>query len=194
MFVFYNGGVKKASTGSKAQIKQLNAQLAQAQAELVLVNKAAGIDDYITVKLHKNQARFERIKKSGEPDRSLGHYFMQLDITAKTETVYIPLSIATGKKPAGFMYQVEGTAESSVVSTDITCRGEGVNQVTLGTIVYVKIPALKTASFRILMDIRGSQSKVYEFFIYRINYKRNVTDARYGQYLKVIHSDRLKFS
>lgn len=181
----------KAST---KQLKELNAQLKVLQAELLVVNKAAGINDYLTVKRTLNQSRFEKIKKKGEPDKAVGHYLLMLEVTAKTDTVFIPLSIASGKKQTGFIYQIEGTGDSSIATAKVKCRGEGITQVTLGTIVYAKIPPLKTAEFNIQISIRGKMGKVYKFLIHRINYKMAATDTRYRQYSKEIPSDTLKFS
>lgn len=183
------------TTKANAQVlKTLNAQLKVLQAELAVANKAAGVDDYLEVKRTKSDSRFERVRKKDEPDKAVGHYLLKLDITAKAQTVYIPLSIASGKKQTGFIYQIEGTGESSIVTAQVKSRGEGITQVTLGTIVYAKIPPQKTAEFTIQVEIRGRVGKVYKFLIHRINYKLAVTDARYNQYLKEIPSDTLKFS
>jgi hypothetical protein len=186
--------MKKSSSQPTKQINNLTKEVSKLQAELAMVLKANGVDEYIAVKLHKNQARFERTKRKGEPDTAAGHYLMTLDITAKKQTVYVPLSIASGKKPTGFSYQIEGTGEGMIARADVECRGEGVTQVTLGTIVYAKIPTGKVGTFRIMVTIRGKLGKLYKLFIYRINYKLLVTDVRYQQYLKEIHSKSIKFS
>ena len=184
----------KTTKGNAQELRTLNAQLKVLQAELAVANKAAGVDDYLSVKRTKNDSRFERVRKKDEPDKAVGHYYVKLDITAKAQTVYIPLSIASGKKQTGFIYQIEGTGDSSIVTAQVKSRGEEVTQVTLGTIVYAKIPPQKTAEFTIQVEIRGRVGKVYKFIIHRINYKLAVTDARYNQYLQGIPSDTLKFS
>lgn len=184
-----NTGVTKA-----AQIKKLQAELTKLQTQLTKAYAEAGVDPYIAIKVKKNQSRFERVRVKGASDRGVGHYFMVVDITAKKETVYIPLSIASGKKPTGFGYQIEGTAEGTIVTASVTCQGGEITQVTLGTLTYAKIPAGNVATFQIQIEIRGSIGKVYTLRIYRLNYKLHVTDARYHQYLKEIPSDRLKFS
>ena len=92
------------------------------------------------------------------------------------------------------MYQIEGTGQSSISKTEIKVRGEGVSQVTVGTLVYAKIPAGKTALFEIQATIRGKISKVYKIVITRLNYKLKLSELRYEQYLKEIHSDSVKFS
>ncbi len=184
----------KTSIQSKKLLKDLTGQLKQLQDELTIVNKAEGKDDYITVKVKKDQARFERVKVEGSKDKALGNYLIVIEITSKQAPVLIPLSIASSQKPTGFMYQIEGTGEGSVSKADVTVRGDGVTLVTVGTLVYAKIPATKTATFRIQATIRGKLGKSYKIIINRINYKLALTDARYQQYLKPIVSDSVKFS
>jgi len=186
--------MEKRVPTKKQQLKVLNDRIDVLQTELRKQNKAAGIDDYVIVKRTKNQSRFERIRMRGESDRAFGHYFMVLEITARKDSVFIPLSIASGKKPAGFMYQIEGTGEGAIKNAKVTVRGEGVTQVTLGTIVFAKIPPGLTADFTIQAAVRGKTGKIYKLIIHRINYKLHVTDARYRDYIKEIHSDSLKFS
>ena len=186
--------MEKLSATNKKSLKDLQAKLKVFQAELVEVNKREGKDAYIGVKVKNNQGRFARIKKKDVEAKDEGKFFLALDITAKEAVVYIPLSVASGKKTAGFMYQIEGTAEGKIVTTDIKVRGDGVTQVTVGTLLYAKVPARKTASFEIRATIRGQYGKVYKLVFTRLNYKLNLTDARYQQYLKEIHSDSVKFS
>jgi hypothetical protein len=180
---------------SKAKVlKELNTKLQTLQGELTNVQKAAGIDSNISVKVKKDQARFERIKKKGEPDKGVGHFLIMVDITAKSGTILVPLSIASGKKPTGFIYQIEGTGEGMIANADVTVRGEGVTQLTVGTLLYAKIPQGSTATFRIQSTIRGKIGKTYKITITRINYKLTQTDPRYQQYIKEIVSDSVKFS
>lgn len=186
--------MKKISGDNKKLLKELNAELKTLQAKLVQANKLEGKDAYIDVKVKKNQARFEKIKQKDADDKAVGKFYVEIDITAKEENIFIPISIASGKKTAGFMYQIEGTAPGSIATADIRVRGEGVTQVTLGTLLYAKIPAGKTASFEIRATTRGKMGKVYKIVFTRLNYKLNLTDARYQQYLKVIHSESVKFS
>lgn len=182
------------TSSNKVVLKELSSQLKKLQDELVDVHKLEGVDSYITVKVKKDQARFERVKVKDEKDKAFGEFFMMVEITTKKDIVFIPLSIASGKKPTGFMYQIEGTAEGVITTANVTVRGEGVTQVTLGTLLYAKIPAGKTAAFRIQATIRGKFGKTYEIVINRINYRLSLTDARYQQYLKPILSDRVKLS
>lgn len=183
----------KTLADKKKLLKELNVELKRLQAKLLEANKLEGKDPYIEVKVKKNQARFQRIKQKGVEDKAVGKFYLEIDITAKQQAVFILLSVASGKKVAGFMYQIEGTAEGQIATTEIKTRGEGVSQVTLGTLLYAKIPANKTASFQIQATIRGKFGKVYKIVFTRLNYKLNLTDARYERYLKEIPSDSVKF-
>ena len=186
--------MKKVLDDNKKLLKELNAKLQGLQAELVEANKLEGKDAFIEVQVKKNQARFERVKKKGVADKAIGKFFIEIDITAKQQTVFIPVSVATGKKTAGFMYQIEGTAEGTIATTGIKIRGDGVLQVTLGTLHYAKIPTGKTASFQIQATIRGKIGKRYNIVFTRLNYKVSLTELRYHQYLKEVHSDSVSFS
>lgn len=149
----------------------------------------------VSIKVHvrKRQARFKRIRVPQGPDVGVGEFFLLVEVTAVKETVYIPTSIASGKKPTGFVYQIEGTAEGTIVTTNISCNGAGVTQVTLGTILYCKIPAGKTAIFRVLVSMRGGAGKEYKVVINRIHYKHTPSDARYQKFTEEINSSILKF-
>src|SRR3989338_3519072 len=184
---------KTAVDNNKKILKDLNAELKRLQTELVKANKVEGKDAYIDVKVKKNQARFQRIKQKGVEDKAFGKFYIEINITAKQADVFVPMSVASGKKAAGFMYQIEGTAEGSIVTTEIKVRGEGLSQVTVGTLLYAKIPAGKTASFQIQATIRGSFGKTYKIVFPRLNYKLQLADARYQQYLKAISSNSVKF-
>jgi hypothetical protein len=185
--------MKKLTTQNKKQLKELQAELKVLQTKLQETNKLEGKDVYIGVKVKKSQARFQRIKHE-EADKGVGNFYIELHVTTKQSEVFIPISIASGKKTAGFMYQIEGTGQSAISKTEIKVRGEGISQVTVGTLVYAKIPAGKTASFEIKATIRGKIGKVYKIVITRLNYKLKLSELRYEQYLKEIHSDSVKFS
>jgi hypothetical protein len=90
------------------------------------------------------------------------------------------------------VYQIEGTSEASLSTTDISCSGKGVTQITLGTILYCKIPAGKTATFRLLIQVRGKTGGEYRIVINRINYKFAPTDARYEKYTDELSTKTLK--
>ena len=186
--------MKKMTAVDKKLLKELNGQIKTLQVELVQANKLEGKDPYIEVKVKKNQARFLRIKQKGVADRAIGKFYIEINITAEQTEVFVPLSIASGKKVAGFMYQIEGTAEGEIETANVRVRGGGVSQVTVGTLLYARIPAGKTGSFEIRAEIRGSFAKVYKIVFTRLNYKLNLTDARYQQYLKEIHSESVTFS
>jgi hypothetical protein len=150
-------------------------------------------DASITVKVQKSQSRFKRIRHPGERDTGQGDFFLLLDITATNQAVYIPISIASGKKIVGFIYHIEGTGAGTIDTTDISCSGDGVTKITLGTLFYAKIPAGKTASFRLFVQIAGSTSKEYRVVINQINYKLDPSDARYKKLVTDIGSKSLKF-
>ncbi len=186
--------MKKPPVEDKKLLKDLNAQLKKLQADLAEANKMEGKDPYLEVKVIKNQARFERVKKKGEDDKYFGKFFLRVEVRSKEEEVFIPVSLASGKKTAGFMYQIEGTAPGTIATTEIEVRGEGVSQISLGTLLFAKIPPGKTASFQIQVTTRGQVGKVYKIVFTRLNYKLKLTDVRYEQYLKAIPSNAVKFS
>ncbi len=180
--------MKKVSVQNKKLLTKLNAEVKTLQTQLERAQKLEGKDAYIEVKVKKNQARAERVKLEDEKDKVLGKFYIEIDITAKEQEIFIPVSIASGKKTAGFMYQIEGTAPGTIATASIKVRGEEVTQVTVGTLLYAKIPAGKTASFEIRATTRGVYGKTYKIVFTRLNYKLQLTDARYQQYLKEIHS------
>lgn len=184
----------KQTALDKKLIKELNAKIKALQTQLVKAKVVEGKDDYIDVKVKKNQGRFKKITKKNEDDKATGNFYFEIAVTAKQSDVFFPISIASGKKTTGFMYQIEGTAASSIVSTSIKVQGEGVSQVTLGTLRYAKIPTGKTASFKIQVTIGGKFNKQYKIILTRLNYRLLLTDARYQQYLKRIESKSVRFS
>lgn len=195
MVVFYIiECMEKTAAENKKRLKELQAELKKLQTALAQANKLEGKDAYIDVKVQKKHARFERVRQKDVEDKAMGHFFIKLDITAKQVPVFIPLSIASGKKTAGFMYQIEGTAAGTTVVTDVSVRGEGVSQVTIGTLLYAKVPTGKTATFQIQIAIRGNFGKQYKLVFTRLNYKLQLTEHLYHQYLKEIHSEGVKFS
>ncbi len=146
------------------------------------------------VRLKKSQGRFKRIRDPQGPDHAIGYYTLHLDITAKEQTIFVPASIASGKKPAGFVYQIEGTAIGKIVTTSIASRGTNVTQITSGTITYSKIPAGQTATFDIQIEIKCSVGKIYKIIINTINYKFDPSDARYQKYETPITTRPLRFA
>ncbi len=156
-------------------------------------NPLAAALEPMRISIQKSQARFKRIRNPHGPDEGVGEFFMLVHITATSREIYIPTSIASGKKPTGFVYQIEGTAKGSISTTHISCGGEGITQVTLGTIVYTKIPQGMTAEFRILIEMRGQMEKEYKIGINRIQYKYTPSDARYQKYVTDLSSKNLRF-
>jgi hypothetical protein len=146
------------------------------------------------VKVQKTQARFKKLKDPKQPRLGIGEFFLLIDITALQKDIYIPFSIASGKKPTGFIYQIEGTGQGDIATTHISWTGVGVTQITLGTIVYCKIPAGKIATFRILIEMRGKTPEEYRIVINQINFKHTPTDARYKKLSQDIGTKSLKFS
>ena len=186
--------MKQTAAENKKLLKKLTAELQDLQIKLAEAHKRKGNDVYIDVKLKKNQARFLRVKQKGVEDKAVGKFYFEIDITAKTTEVFVPLSVASGKKSAGFMYQIEGTGAGSIVETGIKVRGEAVAQVMVGTLHYAKIPVGETASFELQVEIRGSFGKTYQIVFTRLNYRLKLSDARYQQYLKEWSSKSVKFS
>jgi hypothetical protein len=150
-------------------------------------------DGRIYVSVKEANAQFKRIRVVGGEDIGRGEFFMHLDVTALKEDVYIPLSLASGKKPTGFVYQIEGTAQGSIATSEVSCKGDGITKVVLGTLVYAKIPKGSIANFRIAIDMRGVLGREYKVGISRINYKLNPDDARYKKFDALIETKMLKF-
>lgn len=97
-------------------------------------------------------------------------------------------------KPTGFVYRIEGTAEGTIFKASVSCRGDGIEQITVGTIVFTKIPSGKTAEFHLLIDMKGSVPKIYKIVVHRINYKLNLSDTRYSAHLQEFRTKTVKFN
>lgn len=173
------------------QIKEITKQVEKLQTAHA---NALHIENALGIRIVKSQSRFERIKNPKGADHGVGSYLLIVGIQAKKEDIYIPISIASGKKTAGFMYQLEGTAKGTLAGSSIACKGEGTSVITIGTIVYAKIPTGKKAEFRMQFEIKGKVGQSYKAVISRINYKHTPTDARYTQYPAAISTDTLQFN
>ena len=184
---------KRISTREKQELKNLQTQAEKLRKQLTVVKGITANDQALSVSIEKTQKHFKRVRDPEGPDIGTGEFLFYVHVTAVAETVYIPISIASGKKPTGFVYQIEGTAKGAIATTDITCKGVGVTQITLGTIVYAKIPSGMTAIFRIHVAIRGQVGKEYHIAINRIHFKRDIQDVRYEKFLKEISTSSLKF-
>ncbi len=154
--------------------------------------KLAG-DGQIFFKIKESKAFFVLERDTEGKAVNHGQFTLYLDVIALQATLYIPTTLASGKKPTGFVYQIEGTAPGQISTTEVSCKGEGVSQVTLGTLLYTKIPQGKTASFRIFVDMKGSLNKTYKVVINRINYKFDPSDARYKKFDVSIATKTLTF-
>lgn len=174
-------------------IEELQKRLAEMKSKFAKGTKFTNSDSSIAVKVQKAQSRFKKIQGLEGEDAGNGVFFLLLDVTASTEDVYIPLSIASGKKVVGFIYHIEGTAAGEINTTDISCRGDGITKITLGTLLYAKIPVGMTASFRISIDIKGQTGKEYKVAINQINYKLDPGDARYKKLDVEIETETVKF-
>ena len=149
--------------------------------------------EVIRVRLLKTQARFARIRNPEGRDSGVGEFLLLVEVAAQHEALFVPLSIASGKKPTGFVYHIEGTGQGALSTATISCTGQGVTQITLGTIVYTKIPAGKAATFRILVTMQGFVNESYGIVINKIHYKSDPSDARYQKCLNQIPSKVIRF-
>lgn len=153
----------------------------------------APVNPFIRVRVRSIKESARKIPVPEKPDPVLGKFWFDVDVSAGPRDVYVPLSVASGKKPTGFVYQIEGTTEGTISTTDISCEGDGITQVTLGTLLYAKIPALMTASFRIRIEMRGRLGKSYRVVLRQINFKLDPGDARYQKLPQDISGKMLKF-
>ena len=181
-------------TPNKQALKELNTQLKKLETELIAAKKVASMDDYLDIKVTTNQSHSKRVQVVGNKDKGVGEFFIELEITAKKSDVYIPLSVASGKKPTGFVYQIEGTGEGLISTAAAKWRGAGVTEVTMGTLHYVKIPVSKTAIIVVQITIKGSIGKSYNLTITVINFKLSPSDARYKQHSKTISGHNVLLS
>ena len=182
------------STPTPAQlIQRLEAQVKKLQKELAIVQAPVPEDAYMDAKIGKSQARFERVENEHAPDHGIGRYLLEIHIRAKKEDIYMPVSVASGKKSTGFVYMIEGIAEGNIVKTDISVRGEKLTRITSGTLKYAKIPKGTKAEFRIQIEMRGKVGKTYSIVIDRIHYKLSPSDARYKRVEKALRSRTLEF-
>lgn len=186
--------MKKATASPQAElITALRGQVKELQAQLKVVQKIESEEAYVRMKVAKSQSRFTRIRKEDEKDVGIGAFLLVVEVTAPQESIYLPLSIASGKKPAGFVYQIEGTGEGSIATASVEARGESITLVTLGSIRYCKIPLGKKGTFRLQIQIRGSVGKTYMIVINRVHFKLNPEDARYKKSQKPLRTRPLQF-
>lgn len=185
--------MKKTAPAQTKLIKKLQGQVKELQSQLKVAQKIESEESYVAIKMAKSQSRFTRIRKEEEKDIGIGEFLLVVDINAVHETVYVPLSIASGKKPAGFVYQIEGTGEGSIANASVEVHGEGSTLITLGTIRYCKIPKGKKGTFRMQVQIRGNIGKTYTIVINQVHFKLNPEDSRYKKSLKPLRTRPLQF-
>ncbi len=157
------------------------------------MKKIVSTDENLAIAIAKSQARFERIKNPKGADAGVGHFLLILEVTAKERLAFLPLSISSGKKTTGFIYQIEGTGAGALSTASVEVRGTGVTQVTLGTLEYAKIEVGKTATFRLQIEMKGKIGKEYSVLVHQINYKLAATDARYKKYQGSVASKKISF-
>ncbi|MFM2423795.1 MAG: hypothetical protein RLZZ70_182 [Candidatus Parcubacteria bacterium] len=186
--------MKKLNPAEKKQLKGLNDQVKVLEKELVVAKKKEGIDQYVSIKSKKQQAKFQRVKIESGRDKATGTYMIEIAVTAKTQPVYIPLTIASGKTTSGFMYHINGTDESSIGRAGVVVTGEGVKRITIGSLDYAELAPKVTGLFQLEVVIKGRVGQTYQIIVNRINYKLTLTDPRYQQYLKPIESKVLRFA
>ncbi len=185
--------MKKPTPAEKRQLKELASRVKQLQKDLVTAKQVEGIDDYLGVRVSGTKFRFSRTSVEDGPDKAVGEFRFILELTAKQVPLYVPLSIASGKTVAGFMYQIEGTGESTVASASIELRTRGLTQISVGTLRYLVIPKGKMAELELVVTVRGKVGKNYRIVVNRLNYKLATADPRYQQYLKPLVSKSMRF-
>jgi hypothetical protein len=185
--------MKKTTAAEKKQLKELASRVKLLEKDLVVAKRVEGIDAYLAVRMGRTDTRFTRTKVETGADKAVGEFRLTVMLTAKQVPVYVPLSAASGKTIAGFMYQIEGTGESSVASASVAVKTKGLTQVSVGTLRYVVIPKGQTAELELYATVRGKVGKTYRIVVHRLNYKLLATDARYQQYLKPLGSKSIRF-
>lgn len=185
--------MKKLTSPERRQLKDLGNKVKQLQKELVVAKRVEGIDSFLGVKVGGTKLKFVRTKVETGPDKAVGEFHFTLELQAKLTPLYIPLSIASGKTVAGFMYQIEGNGESSVASGSVEVRTRGLTQVSVGTLKYLVVPKGKSAEVDLVVSVRGKVGRTYRIVVNRINYKLATADPRYQQYLKPLGSKSMRF-
>ncbi len=186
--------MKKLTPAERTALSGMKTQLKNLERDLLEAKKREGIDEYLSVRLAGTKFRFTRTSVEDGPDKAVGEFRIILELTTKRAPVSIPLSIASGKTVAGFMYQIEGTGESSIASASVSLRTRGLMQTSIGTLRYVTLPAGKKSELELTVTVRGKVGRQYQIVLNRINYKLNPADPRYQQYLKPLASKSLKFA
>jgi hypothetical protein len=185
--------MKKLTPAERTALSGMKSKLKSLQADLVEAKKREGIDEYLSVRLTGTKFRFTRTKVEDGPDKAVGEFRIILELTTKRAPISIPLSIASGKTVAGFMYQIEGTGESSIASASVSLRTRGLTQTSIGTLRYATLPAGQKSELELTVTVRGKVGRQYQIVLNRINYKLTPADPRYQQYLKPLASKSQRF-
>jgi hypothetical protein len=143
------------------------------------------------VTITKSQANFVRTRNPDGKDPIIGHFFLKVDIETSDLPIYIPVSIASGKKPAGFVYQIEGTSPGAIHTATMEVAGASAPYITLGTLRFAHIPRKSVASFRVQIDITGAMRSDYHVALILLNYKYRLEDARYTKLPLTLLSKKL---
>lgn len=174
----------------------LNEQLKSLQAQLAEINgtKISTTTPPVGVSLKKSTGSFKKLNnEDGSDDSGEGKYMLQIAVAAGSDDLYIPVSIATGRKSNGLIYQVEGSERAESTAT-VSCSGENSVVVTSGSLSYCKVPKGMTVSFKVLVSVVGELKEEYRVVLGHINYKLNPSDLRYKKFLlKDIRTKLLKF-
>lgn len=147
----------------------------------------------VKVTVLKQQGRFSRIRIAQGTDEARGEFFFLVSVQAGATDLYLPLSIASGKKPAGIVYEIEGTGDAALERAEISVQGKNVTQLLVGTITYATIPAGSSGIFRIVVHMRGEIGKEYRVILRRIHYKSDPTVVRYQKLEEPVVGKLVKF-
>ncbi len=150
----------------------------------------------MSVRIVRRQSHFykNKLPKVAEyAGKGLGTYFLLFEIVAGPDALYIPISIATGRKSAGFLYVIEGNGTGTPTALIQGKGGKEISTVTSGSIVYTKIPAGKTATFIMNAEIVGELDRSYKIILNTISYKTNPNDYRYKKFQSDLGTEMLMF-
>ncbi len=144
------------------------------------------------LRIKKSQAFLGRAKGDRKFIPNIyGRYFLAVEVQAVSNTLYIPISIGSGRKSTGFIYVIEGDTESkSTASVDY--EGKGASIITSGSISYCKIPSGRMALFKVRANVYGTPGQKYKFSLSRINYKINPNDLRYKKFLTDLSTESIR--
>ncbi len=150
-------------------------------------------DGAIAVDVEKTDAHFSEAYDKDRTDKTgYAKFLIVLNVTAGDDSVYVPVSIGSGRVSTGFVYQIEGS-DVGTGTASISSSGEKLTLVSAGSIKYCKISPRMTVEFKMSVHVSGTMKKEYSINIARINYKFNPNDSRYKRFLIDISTKRVKF-